>query len=268
MTESLAFVRLTTERKLELLEQLAVHHATLEDLETKKKLQADKLNGDIKVEEGHIARIMRLVRNDGENRDQLDLFVGEGDSRVTEEAAKQALAAVMARQPGCTPINARSCSCEPMLRKCATCDHVETENPGQGVYMCPNCPDTTLLQVVPEGDAPDVSRPRTCPIHGVGAPHATEPPPVEALLPTEDDEIQATAQAFVASLNGNLPEGLGHTNHLVTGFFAATDVPRKRRGRVRTAIDALLGAAKLPPANAGTSDEPVEEESAAEEANA
>jgi hypothetical protein len=258
------FVTLTTERKAELVDEAAQHHAKLEALEAKKDREMKAINAEIKAEEEHISRILRVVRGQGENKDQLDMKFGE-DSRVTEEAAQQALAALRARQRGCSPIRARSCeihgtcSCEPMLRKCATCDHVETENQGQGVYMCPNCPDTTLLQVLPEGegDAPDVASP-DCVLHGVGAPHATEPPAAEL---TEPQIIEALAREAVAEWArlGKTPESRVEVNTAVKLAIAATSMPVKRRKPFRQAVDRLLGDESVP-ANHGASDAPHAEE--------
>jgi hypothetical protein len=234
-----AFVRLDDVTRSDMAKQMARHWTVVEDLRAKKARDSKKTQDEIDEELEEIGRLCRVINDDGETKDQLSLF-------VPEEQAKAALAALAARQPDCTPVNAREC-------------------PRHGTCSCERLEDET------EGEAPAVKA-IDCVLHGVDAPHVTEPPPQAepepAPIPPEEAEIQATAKAFVDSLNGTVPEGLGHTNHLLTGFFTATDVPRKRRARVRTAVDALLGAMKLPPANHGTSDQPAEGEPAGEEASA
>lgn len=220
------FVTLTIERKAELMDEAARHYATMEALEAKKKREAELVNGEIKVEEEHVARIMRVVRNQGENRDQMSLSFEE------KQQATEALAQLY-RRAECTPVDARSC-------------------PVHGECVCST-------------ETPDVHDSQ-CALHGVDAAHAKDAPlPEPAALPSEDEEIQATARAFVESLNGQLPESVNETNHLLTGFFAATEVPQKRRGLVRKAVKALLGDAPLLPAGAGAG-EPAEDEAEGEEA--
>ena len=214
------FVTLTTERKAELMDEAARHYATMEALEAKKKREAELVNGEIKVEEEHVARIMRVVRNQGESRDQMSLSFEE------KQQATEALAQLY-RRAECTPVDDRWCA----VHGACTCNQ----------------------------ETPDVHDP-ACALHGVDAAHAKDAPlPEPAGIPSEDDEIQATARAFVESLNGKLPESVNETNHLLTGYFTATGVAQRRRARVRKAAKALLGDAPLPPAGAGAG-EPAEDE--------
>ena len=214
------FVTLTIERKAELMDEAARHYATMEALEAKKKREAELVNGEIKVEEEHVARIMRVVRNQGENRDQMSLSFEE------KQQATEALAQLY-RRAECTPVDARSC-------------------PVHGECVCST-------------ETPDVHDSQ-CALHGVDASHAKDAPlPEPAALPSEDDEIQATARAFVESLAGKLPESVNETNKALTAFFDGPEaIPQKRRGRVRKAVKALLGDAPLPPAGAGAG-EPAED---------
>lgn len=231
MTE--LFLTLTTERKAELMDACAAHHATLEALEAKKDREMKIINGEIKAEEEAINSILRVVRGKGENKDQRELFAGEG--RVTEDAAQQALAALKARRPECSPINSREC---PVHGTC-TCERLEDEVEGEG-------PAVKSLD---------------CPLHMIDAPHITEPAQAEPEL-TEPQIVEAMAKECVEEWArlGKTPESVKDRNARVKEAIGARSIPTHRRKPFGEAVKRLLSDQPTIPAGAGASDEPPVEE--------
>lgn len=255
-----SWVGLDDAKRSEYAKAMAVIWTRVEDLKAKKARDAKRTQEEIDEELEEIARICRVINDNGETKDQLSLF-------VPEEQAKQALAALSCRQPGCSPIKARrcevhgTCTCEPAVRKCSTCDYSIEEVQGAVAYLCPNCPDTTLLQVMPEGDAPAVASP-DCTLHGVNAPHATEPQAqADGPEPTEPQIVEKMAQEAVEEWArlGKTPESVKDRNALVKAAIAATSMPIHRRKPFGQAVARLLSDSPSIPAGAGASTEPVEE---------
>jgi len=214
-----AFVKLTDEDRSEMAKQMARHWTVVEDLKAKKARDSKATQEDIDEELEEIGRLCRVVNADGETRDQLSLTFDQ--VQAAEKLAE------LYRRAECTPVDDRWCA----VHGACTCNQ----------------------------ETPDVHDP-ACALHGVDAAHAKDAPlPEPAGIPSEDDEIQATSRAFVDWLTGTVPESVNHTNRLLTEFFQLTEVPQKRRGRVRKAAKALLGDAPLPPAGAGAGD-PAEDE--------
>ncbi len=260
-----SFVRLTDEVRSEYAKTMAHIWTRVEELRAKKARDSKKTQDDIDEELERIGEIARIVNADGQPQDQMALKFGE-DGRVPDDQAKQALAAIVARQPDCTVIDARECgihgrcTCEPALRICQSCDYAMQEVSGAAAYLCPNCPDTTLLQVLPEGPAPAVKSP-SCVLHGVNAPHATEPPAQAEPELTEPQIVEAMAKEAVEewARSGITPESRVDMNSRVKEAIAASSIPTRRRKPFREAVARLLSDVPSLPAGAGASDAPVDE---------
>lgn len=221
------FVSLDDAKRSEYAKSMAVIWTRVEELKAKKARDAKRSQEAIDEELEEIGRICRVINDDGETKDQLSLF-------VPEEQAKQALAEIMARQEDCTPINAREC---PRHGTCA-CERLEDEA---------------------EDEAPAVKS-SDCPLHGVNAPHATEPPAKaepELNEPQIVEQLAAEAVAEWARLE-KTPESVKERNARVKEAIAAHGIPVHRRKPFGQAVARLLSDVPSMPASAGASDAPPE----------
>jgi len=216
-----AFVRLTDEVRSEYAKTMAHTWTRIEELREKKARDSKRTQESIDQELEEIGRLCRLINDDGQPRDQMDLFAGEGDSRVTEEAAAQALAAVMARQEGCSEKDAQACPIH------GTCSCMETPDPA-------------------------------CVLHAEGAPHITEPPPQDEPELSEPQIVEAMARECVEEWAKKkiTPESVTQRNALVRQAQAAVKMPTHRKKPFAEAVKRLLSDVPTIPAGADASDEP------------
>lgn len=224
-----SFVRLDDVTRSEYAKTMAHIWTRVEELRAKKAREAKKTQDDIDEELERIGQIARIVNDDGETKDQLSLF-------VPEEQAKAALAALAARQPDCTPINAREC---PRHGTC-TCEANEAEA---------------------ADEAPAVKS-IDCTLHGVDAPHSTEPPADAAPELTEPQIIEALARGAVEEWArlGKTPESVKERNARVKEAVAAQSISVHRRKPFAEAVKRLLSDVATVPAGAGASEDVHEDE--------
>lgn len=226
------FVRLTDQDRSEMAKQMARHWTRVEALRAQKAEEAKRTQGEIDEELDEIGRICRVINDDGENRNQLDLFA---DQNLATEAL-----ALLYRRAECSDIEARSC---PVHGECS-CEPAE----GEAAY---------------DGKAPAVKA-VSCPLHGVDAPHAKDAPPVP--VQSEADVMAARVQKLADDFAATLPEDYdGNTHETNRRFREWWKVQAKdaaegvSKGDVRKAIIATVNAQPLAPAGAGATDAPAEE---------
>lgn len=225
------FVRLDDAKKAELAESMASKIQRVEQLRTKKKVDAKATQAQIDAELDNLASMARIIADDGENRKQGELFVGDGE-------AQSALAEVAKRATPCTDRADVTC---PLHGECA-CKKAEGAD---GAEIAGDLVDTTA-----------------CPLHAEGSTHGQEQPQAD---PVAEDRVGSLAAAFVATLPENYDGGVHDLNRRLREWCRVQEdvaLAGINKAELRERVKALVGS--QPAVKVADPAEPVTEEPAAE----